>query len=290
MTGGIIFAVMSGMTWTAIGIVISCCARGKFDITAYGLMQSCLSGAAAILLYSDFSAFAGGWQSLMLPALILSAGMINALAQYLVRRSMQGGNHAPVWAMMQSAMLMPFLAGIIFFGEKADGIRCLAVGLLVAGVFIPCAGGFGKVRQWLLPAWAAFLLYGILQSMYMLPSHLPVLHDTASLRPALVCFGNMSGWLIIAGFERRRPGFSGRALIAALIMMIIHAAGAKWFFTSLDELARHHASGIAIPLMQGANLCGFGLYSLIFLKEKNSVYDVLSFGVILCGFILLTAA
>lgn len=287
-TTGILYTILTGLSWTAIGIVLSRCAKGSFDLLAYSLIQTFLSGLVALGLYSNLSTFTPSWQSLALPALILTAGIINALAQYFVRSSMQRGHHTPIWTLMQAAMLMPFAAGILFFGERPSLWGYAAVSLLLIGLFLPFMATRQTSRGWILPATIAFFLYGTLQTLYLLPSHLPLFRDAATLRPALACFGNCAGWVLLCTHQHHRPAFSRKALWVAGLMMLIHVAGVRLFFLSIDHLAQAHASCLSVPLMQSANILGFGAYSLFLLREKNSLVERLSLAAILAGFLLLS--
>lgn len=284
MTSGILLSILTGLTWTAIGIVLSRCARGSFDLLAYSLLQTLCSGITALLLYTDPNGLPS--TTLALPALILSAGCINALAQYYVRQSMTAGNHAPIWAMMQAAMLLPFFAGILLFHTRPSIPQYIGITLLILGVFLPSLHPSKSPKSWRRPAWIAFLLYGILQTLYLLPSHLPLFHDPAGLRPALACFGNLSGWILITASHHHKPTFSPKAIIIAATMTLIHVIGSKTFFSSIDILAHSNASAMAIPLMQGANIIAFSLYS-ISLHQKHSLREFSALFLMLLGFLLL---
>ena len=203
---------------------------------------------------------------------------------------MAKGNPTPVWAIAQAAMLFPFLSGLIFFHGKANLLNWGGLFFLFAGVFLPAVkASFRGIRQWFLPAMISLFFYGTLLSLYLIPSHLSGFSDPASLRPSLVCFGNCTGWALVAAcFRTREPiRFTRAAVLTAIAMAVIHTFGVKTFFYALDNFSRMDRGGLAFPLMQGINLAGFGIYSLIFLKEKRTVTDVLSVLLILAGILLL---
>lgn len=283
MLNGILFAVLTGFIWTGTGIVISRCAKGDFDLCAYSLLHTLLSGLLALAIYTDFSVFEWTHGQCTLYGMILAAGIANAFAQYFVRRAMRKGHHAPIWAMMQTCMLFPFFFGLLVFGEKANLSRFAGIFLLIAGVLLPCLKGFLTIRNWFLPSIAGLFLYGTAQILYLIPSQCKELSDPALLRPALVCFGNMAGWRVIAGMEHKIPEFTRKLFLLAIGMSVLHVIGLGLFFRSLDLLSGCGNGSIAIPLTVGANIAGFGFYSLVFLREKNTPLDYASIGIILAG-------
>jgi len=43
MADTLFYSFLTGMSWTAIGIVLKCCACGRFDVVFYSLVQSALA-------------------------------------------------------------------------------------------------------------------------------------------------------------------------------------------------------------------------------------------------------
>ena len=105
MLNGILFAICTGLCWTCIGIVLSCCASRKMAIIPYSFLQTFLTGAAAFLLI-DFQQFTMA-DLCILAGFVFTAGLMNSMGQYTVHLAMKSGNHAPVWAISQSALLFP---------------------------------------------------------------------------------------------------------------------------------------------------------------------------------------
>lgn len=264
MLNGILFAVLTGFIWTAAGIVISRCAKGDFDLCAYSLLHTLISGLLALAVYTDFYAFQWTRGKCTLYGMILAAGIANAFAQYFVRRAMCRGNHASIWAMMQTCMLFPFFFGLLVFGEKANLSRFAGIFLLIAGVLLPCLKGFLTIRNWFLPSVAGLFLYGTAQILYLIPSHCKKLSDPVLLRPALVCFGGTSSRAWSIKYRNSPENFFSDDW---------HVRAARdrtgTFFRSLDILSVCGNGSITIPLTVGTNIAGFGFYSLVFLREKK---------------------
>ena len=50
MTGGLFFALLTGLSWTGAGIIISCCAKGDFRLSSYSFFQTLFSGILSAVL------------------------------------------------------------------------------------------------------------------------------------------------------------------------------------------------------------------------------------------------
>ena len=287
LSAGICYALLTGACWCAIGIVLSCCARKKLDVIGYSLLQNGLAAAACFVCYAVPGKVVFNSGFYLLCAVILCAALLNAFAQYLVKRAMDDGHYAPVWAMAQAAMLFPFLCGVFFCGNNFSIINAAGLLLLFGGVVLPCHKGFTRPGSWLKSALAALFCYGVLQSLYLLPSHVRELTDPGSMRPVLVCLGNFTGWGILSLCRREKLHFNRSILYMALVMTLLHTVSVKTFFHTLDALGKAGAGGIGIPFMQGANLVFFGIYSLVFLREKRTAENVISELLILGGLLCL---
>jgi drug/metabolite transporter (DMT)-like permease len=152
---GLAFALFTGLCWCAIGIVLSRCAREKLDVISYSLLQTALAAAACFVIYASPGKIVLNCGFYLLCTVILAAAILNALAQYLIKRAMDSGNYAPVWAMAQTAMLFPFLCGVICWGNRINGLNILGLILLLAGIVLPCRKGFRQPENWLGLALAA---------------------------------------------------------------------------------------------------------------------------------------
>ena len=274
---GLLYSLLTGVCWSLIAVILSCSARSKkLDIVSYSLLQSALVAAACFFCFSSPGKMEFNSGFYMLCLIILSAAVLNAFAQYLVKRSMSGGHYAPVWALAQAALIFPYLFGVILWGNKINGVNIAGFLFLLAGILLPCRRSFTTPGSWLKTALMAFVLYGILQCLYLLPSHLKELTDPGAMRPILVSFGLITGWGIIALTRREKLQFNRTIIWAAVIMAVFHTISLKTFFFALDAFGKIGLDGIGMPLMQGINLAVFGLYTLIVLREKRTPENLIS--------------
>ena len=284
MLTGFLLAIFTGLTWCAIGIVLSRCARDDFDAVAYSLIQGAGSAAFTFFCYVRMEAFEFG-QALPLILLILGAGVVTGTSQALVKRAMSRGNHGPVWAISQSALVLPFLFSCVVFGERGTVFQWMGTALITAGILIPVAGEFRRAKEWFLPAFLSFLMFGLCQIFYLFPSRDPLFSDPSHLRPTLVCLGNLTGWSIVGICRGKRPRFSRAVTAAGIGMALLSVFSLKAFFESLDLLTEHGLGGIGIPLVVGSNIAFFSIYALAILRERNSPRDWAGLTAVLAGIV-----
>ena len=281
MLNGILFSICTGLCWTCIGVVLSCCASRKLALVPYSFLQTFLTGAAAMLLI-DFRQFS--FSDLCIPAgLIFAAGCLNSAGQYTVHYAMKRGNHAPVWAISQSALILPFLTGILFFHNTGTAGQWIGTLLIVAGILTPSAKDFRCASGYLLIALAAFLIFGGTQVLYSLPAQLYDFRDAAGVRPFAAAWGGTAGWLLISGCTRTSLKFDRKTLLTAGVMVLVQLASLKLFFLSLDSLSAVNCGNIAFPLITGANISAFAAYSIFIRREKISLADKIGFGMVIAG-------
>ena len=284
MWQGFLLAVLTGFTWTAIGVVLSRCAKARFDVIAYSLAQTLFGILLTAFCYVHFGAIA--WRELLiLLVLVGTGGVINSIAQMVVRQAMSRGNHGPVWAISQAALVIPFLAGVVLWGNTGSVGQWLGTGLIAGGILIPVAKQFHSQRSGLLPTLLAFLLFGVVQTLYAAPSQIPDFHDSAGLRPTLVSLGGFAGWCIVLSARRERPVWNRPTLALALFMALLSLVSLKIFFLGLDQLSRAGLGNVGIPLIVGANILGFAFYSRVVLREKPSKPEAAGIAMVLAGIV-----
>lgn len=264
---GFTLAILTGLTWTLIGVVISRCARANFDMVAYSLAQTGVTAVLTFLVYAVPGRIE--WRSLLLlTLLVFSGGLLNSLAQMTVKKAMERGDHGPVWAISQAALVIPFLAGVLLWGHPGNLGQWLGTALIAGGILVPVLGKFHDLRHWLLPTLVAFVLFGLVQTLHAAASQLPACRDTAELRPTLVALGGLTGWEIVRRHQQRRLRWELRTAGLTLAMALLSLASLRMFFLSLDQLSRNGLGNVAMPLIVGSNILGFAFYSLLVLRER----------------------
>ena len=278
---GILFSICTGLCWSCIGIVLSRFASKKLAVISYGFLQTLLTGIAALFLV-DFKNI-GLHDIYILLAFIFSAGVLNSLGQNTVHNAMKRGNHAPVWAISQSALIFPFLAGIIFFHNSGGAGQWIGTSLVATGILVPSAKDVKNVSDWFLPAITAFCIFGVVQILYSIPSQLYNNVNMAGARPLAAAWGGTAGWLLVAAYNKSYLHFDKWTLLIAGTMVLVQLLSFKVFFISLDTLSAANCGNIAFPLITGVNISGFAAYSILIRREKTSLPDKIGFGLVIAG-------
>jgi len=130
---------------------------------------------------------------------------------------------------------------------------------------------------------AAFWILGIAQSMVSSCSYLP--NDKADLlRPIWMIAGSLlATW--IGKFLMRDFGFRlNKPVILVILLLVMQGiASMSLQFLAMDELRKWQINGIFFPLALGTCILAYSLYSVLFFKEKGSIWFVLGLMLILCG-------
>ena len=290
---GILSLVLTGSFWVALGIVISKSAQKDLDLKF-------IQGAAGILVVLPalpvlpFSSL----PDLLSSCLLLLAGAGNYCIFNLMNKAMKIGPNGLTWAMIQSAFVMPFIMGIVFFAVPCPGIRLAGIVLLLTatalmGLSGGKQGGCGFSRKWLLLTVTGFVLAGLNQCCANLPSYLlkQTQTDGAGLliRTGISGAGTAAVWFF--------PCLAGRKKILApncvpgiLTMAAGTVAATVTLFFGLDRLAAAGAGAVGYPVAMGVTIMMFQIYTAVILREKLSLSGALSIFLCLAGIGCLIAA
>lgn len=288
MLSGILLAVLTGLCWTAFGVVLSFTARGKHNIVAFGIVQNLSCALISLAFFTTPSALGDGRPSALF-ALIFAGGFLNSLAQFVTNRAMKQGHNGIIWAISQSSMIVPFIMAALCFAQPGSPFQWSGIALILVGIILPnlrnTTGSSASGRA-LGAAFAAFLLFGAVQSLYLLPAMLDI-PDPAHLRPVWAALGMTAGWTT-TGTLSRQPLKPNRAMaILGCSMALISVSSLLLFFYAIDKLDQVGAGNIAIPLMVGSNIFFFTLFSIFKLREKNSWREWTTLALLPLGLILI---
>ena len=281
----ILLTVLTGLCWTSYGIILSFTARTKMDVILFGLVQNFCCMLLGIIFLAKWDHFNPA-ETLNLIPFVLAAGGLNAIGQFATKCAMSRGHNGLAWAISQSAMIIPFTAGVLFFNQQSTISQWLGVFLILAGIIMPNLTRTRNSLSWLILSLTAFLLFGTVQLLYLIPS-LRNITDTANLRPVLASAGMIIGWGAIAAASRHRFEFQKKTVIIGGAMSLISISSLLLFFVSLDKLSKLALGNIAVPIMIGSNIFAFTLFSIFTIREKNTWKEWSSTIAVLLGIICL---
>lgn len=285
---GIILTLATGALWCGVGIV-------------YGRAAEKRDGFALFLAVGGLCFAAVSWSAtppaaapvatvLTVAAVMIPAGILGQLGFLALCGAMRRGGHGVSWGIAQSAMLCPFAAGVLLFGEHASAARLAGIGLLTTALVpLSCANrGNGEAdgrRSFLAFAFLAFALIGMQQVLTLIPNRLPESGAAAlSWRVPLFSLCGL-GWFA-AAYLRREKGL--RAILPlALLYGLLVAAGQLTMFRALDRLSEAGAAGIAYPLAVSVSVAFFSLYSVWLRKERTGLAGGVGILLAVFGMILL---
>jgi len=257
---------------------------------------------------------AGGWNgvgaagpglSCLVALSSFGCGFFNYHMICAMEVAMRRGPNGIVWAIVQSGLIFPFLMGISLFGVAATPLRLAGFFLIVGSVFLygigkrdgaapaaepepgvvpevpPVSGGTG--RFWYLFALLGMLLCGTNQCMGNLPSYWAGAENLGSVYRSLWMYaGVVGGWTLTAlvgGKLRRLRLRDERPRLLAFFAVSLSTVGilAAYFLTypALDLLAEAGVGAIGYPLMVCSCILGFGIYTMLALREKPGALQLL---------------
>ena len=307
---GLLFAVLTGLTWVVTGAIVGLAERrgcGAFRQQLVGTLYSVaavgLSFAAGPALFPDSGAFAfsGAWK----PAACMAAwGFLNFWMIFFMGRAMARGPNGLAWTVTQSGLVFPFLMGVLTGRTELTWLRAAGFALILGNVVVSgvAKGGTskgGSTARWFLPALAAFVFCGANQCAVNLVSYLPEASRPENLERMLWgSLGTLSAWALFMAGRRllegpppRDPDLRGKYLYLLKICGIALVPGflaSFWFhFNALDGLAAAGAIAIASPMEVNACLLGFFLYGRLVLRERTSALQNAAFALGLLGVLLI---
>lgn len=220
------------------------------------------------------------------------SGFLNCIGMTLMSNAMQKGPNGIVWTITQSAMILPFIVGILFFNVQGTAIRFAGMASILTALMLL---GLGKTERsskcgnWKLPAFASWLVIGVQQNMFVLPSYIEACRSVpVSDRAFFSCLGAiLSALLLKMIFRKNRTSLRedlrnkyfwifvlGLQTVSILVTYLLQ-------FPGTDAMAENGLGNTAYPIMVSSCLVGFFFYSLLFLGEKIKIAQFIA---LLCCF------
>lgn len=281
MYTGILIAVITGLIWAITGVIMSHCSRSKVDYMSYYITNSLTSLFLTMLIYTKWNAIRNMERPVSLSVCILGAGVATAIGLAVMQKTMKNGHNGLIWVIGQSALIIPFLSGVFLFGEPAELMKFVGVGLILIGMLFPV---LMKKRNpsmetgsdnntWIGLMAVVFFVLGFGQTFQSIPSYWNGWQDSANIRPSLNCAGCFAGAVIFSLFTGKIPLPSFRIFLFAASRSLINIVSIKLFYVSLDRLSKFGMVSVGFPLIVGACIVGFSFYSLLILREKSHWFN-----------------
>jgi len=283
MLFGITALIFVGLTWTLVGIVVGSAPKHGLKTS---FIQFCGSFTSVLISLGVlcFMPRPGTVPQVFYPAMgtLIAAGAVNFTMLEFMSAAMQRGPNGLIWSLVQSALVIPFLVGVIIFGSGLNWVRATGVFLIVLSIIILGTQRKNDVQvkgQWRLLAFIAFLLAGLTITLTNMPSYFRQADTVTSVQRALA---SASGGFLASSLRNLYTAGAGNILGEILehvrnrrfIINILTLQGfgvvSAYFlmYPAMNALAKAGTGAIAFPLMISACIIGFNLYSMFILREK----------------------
>jgi multidrug transporter EmrE-like cation transporter len=297
---GILSMVLVGSSWCLTGLVMGDAPKRNLDA---GIVQ--LFGALLSLLLSLLILFAtGGFPPVPTQVFLLTCGAIalgNILNVFMLTemsRAMQIGPNGIVWSIIQSAMVFPYIGGILFFHVQVTILRTIGILLLLTSLvgFGLCKDTTGKARKgWRIHAFIGLALAAIQQNLTTAPSYFEAAKAVTSImRTCSGIVGTLIGVILYLTFRKKTGAVAEiRAAVRNTVLWKYLAALQTFsifttyllFFPGLNILADAGLGNISYPMMVGSCIIAFTLTSAIILKEKITSFQCMALLLCVAGLV-----
>ena len=133
--------VLVGLGWTLTGAVMGAAPKKKIAPGAIQLLGAVFSSLVCLSLLDWTALGAIPAQVRLLTFLsFFFCGALNCVMLYLMAHAMQKGPNGIIWAVIQSAMIFPFLLGVIAFGESPKPVRIAGLCAILLSLILSGAG------------------------------------------------------------------------------------------------------------------------------------------------------
>jgi len=293
---GILLSLASGLLFGGVGVVLRRVSRAGGSLVTYYVLFGACYLALALAFQVRWRLVAGADRLPLLAAVIGLSGIASGFGMLLMTRSMALGHGGISWAISQSSLVVPFLAGVLAWGDRSGPAGWTGLALVLAMIVVlgRRQGGTGTIssdaradrRAWVATVAAAFAALGVSQTLSSVPSRWAGWSDGPGLRVALSAAGFLAVMLVLFLFAKdRRPG--RLVPLLALAHGVIGFLGQAAFFASLDRLAPLGLAAAAFPVSIGTTILSFSLYSALVLRERFRALDIASLAAGSAGIALL---
>lgn len=292
MIAGVVLLILTGFCWIGIAAVVEKAAREHLDLDFIQFASSALIALAAGGAMLFRPPLTGPWkQQVLICGFVFLAGCFNFLMLKLMRCAMRHGNCGAVWGIAQSAMICPFIMGMLLFQVKPTITRLLGIMLVLTGILLFSRRRSEQRRggsfRWLLPAFGAFAASGVAQCFANLPSYWRECAMSSEWRACLVQLGTIAAFGTELPFRRERVRTEGTRNAVFLLAAVQILTLFFFFYRGLNLVAEHGCGSIGYPVAQGCSIVGFLLFGILARRERGSILLFAAAAAVCCGILLL---
>ena len=298
---GIIAMVIVGSSWCLVGLVMGDAPKKGIDsslVQLWGAVVATVASVTIMFATADYST--ASWQVTFYVSLILAiSAALNFTMLELMSRAMQCGPNGVIWSIIQSAMVFPFIVGMIFFDVKFTWLRGAGIFLLLAALvlFAITKDNSSSGGKWKMLAIAGLIITAIQQNLSVLPSYYPEADKVPSIvRVIATELGFMISaivWNLIRMNREHWEKIKSNLKNGMLWKYTIALQFFNLFFSytlhypGMNVMADKGMGGMCYPMMVGSCIVSFTLSSIWLLKEKVKPVQLAALIVCIGGLILI---
>lgn len=307
LTFGIIAMVLVGASWCLTGLIMGAAPKKGLEpsiIQLGGGLWSVLLSIVLLIATGDYSTASPKATFLTCLAYFTGTAM-NFFMLLIMSKAMQLGPNGIIWSIIQSALIFPFLGGVVFFGVELTLLRGIGIVLLLLALALFAltknndAGNTGKSGSivWKLLAFAGMLIAGTQQNITTMPSYFEAAREVSSIVRTLSAAAGGLTMAIIWTLCKMSPEY--RTLLKQNIknptlwkyIVALQLSGLLFaymlFYPGMNIMAARGLGGMCYPLMVGSCIVSFTLVSAILLKEKLKILQIAALVICVTGLCLI---
>lgn len=299
---GIVAMVIVGSSWCLIGLVMGDAPKRGIEPALVQLFGNGFSVTVSIivLLFAGIAPTCSWKITALVCGIYATAGAMNFIMLQIMAYAMQRGPNGIIWAIIQSALVFPFLGGVLFFGVELTILRGIGILSLLTALAL-----FGMAREnetqqrgnWRIPAFICLAICAVQQNMMTAPSYF---EETASINSVIRSLstngGSLAGaicYLLVRRTPERQRQFRSNIVnprlwkyIAALQLFNL-IFSYTLFFPGMNAMAAAGLGGMCYPMMVGSCILSFTLSSVLLLREKIRPPQWAALGICIAGLIFI---
>lgn len=300
---GIIAMVLVGGSWCFVGYIMGKAPKNNIDTNVIQFFTALFSVITSLVIaWINSSWETGITNSIAIYACIsyFISGILGFCQLQIMSKAMQTGPNGVIWSIIQAGCVAPFIVSIVFFDVVLTWARGLGISMLLASLVLFV---FTKDNErkggnlWLLESFICFGVVAIQQNLVNWPSYYEEATKLSSIvRTLCVATGTLTisilytifkitpeqKQVIISSVKNRKLWIYVISLqfISLLVAYTLHYPG-------MDVMAAFNRGGMCYPLMVGSCIVFFSLISILILKEKIRLIQLLAIAICVTGLIMI---
>lgn len=299
---GLIAMVIVGGSWSLVGLVMGDAPKKGIDSSIVQFYSGFIPVSLGIILigcqggltFENYSC------KTFLFAFICYGlgGFTNFFMLENMSKAMQRGPNGIIWSIIQSAMVFPFIVGILFFGVEINIFRILGIiALLASLVFFGLAkNNVSTGKSWKFLAFLCLAICAFQQNLMTIPSYYEEVRKISSITlTTMTSIGSLSAAIVFALTQKREywqklaTGVKNVRLWQYILVLqgfsLVFAY--TLFYPGMKVMGKAGLGGMCYPLLVGSCIVTFTLTSILFLKEKLQAIQAIALVTCILGLVFI---